>query len=242
MITFRSAQWRRVKAFAAMNAAHRSARMRTASSSMFLDHTSRLTIRLVVVILLSCSSEPDDPFSEKAVLRDLEERTVAELYAAAESQSYTPPAHGRISREQLEAYIQVTRLADTIVKIASRKVSDQADQAAKETDRFARMATTFSAFGSARAAGTAELRAALTLGVNPHEFAWVDRRAGQAVGILRWREELEKAAAKAEGDAYRAQDAKNALKEWQRRLADADAANAKLVEPHRATLEARYAF
>lgn len=206
--------------------------------SRFSDRTSRLAIVLATALLLSCSSEPEDPFSEEAVLRDLDDRTVAELYEAAESQSYQPPAHGRISREQLEGYLRVTRLADTIVDVASRRLSDQADQAAKETDRFARMAATFSAFGSARAAGTAELRAALTLGVNPHEFAWVDQRVGRALSVLRQREELEKAAVRPESNAYRVKQ----LNDWERRLADADAANAKLVKRHRETLETRHDF
>lgn len=214
---------------------------------MTFNHISRVAFTLAAALLIgSCSSEPEDPFSEEAVRRDLDERTVAELYEAAEGQSYTPPAHGRISREQMQTYLRVTRLADTIVDVASKRVSDRADEAAKETDQFARMATTFSAFGSARAAGTADLRAALTLGVNPHEFFWIDRRVGAALHVVKERAKLEKAVEKAVekagGDARRSKYARDDLKSWKTRLADADAANAKLVEPHRETLATRFAF
>ena len=133
---------------------------------------------LLVILALACSDP--EPGSREAIEQDLEERTVADLYAEAEKQEYTPPADGLLTDEHMKTYVRVRALGDEIAKVAGAKLDAEIESASRADDRYSRMAAAFAGIGSARAAMTAELRAALMLKLNPHEFLWIASQVERA--------------------------------------------------------------
>ena len=129
---------------------------------------------LLALALLACGKE--EPGSRAAIERDLKERTIRQLYDEAEKIAYTPPADELLTDAHLERYLRVRGLAREITKVAEERLDDQLQRASHDENPFTRMATAFAGFGNARNMLTADVRAALMLGENPHEIFWV---AGQ---------------------------------------------------------------
>lgn len=158
----------------------RANRQFTHVNHMALGPIRLLTHLFCLVILLSGCAEPD-PFDPEQIERDLEKRTVRNLYDELEGVTYAPPDDGALTESQIEVFLRFCALTQKIREVAGHRLEDQMDKAAVDHDRYSRMATAFAAMGSARAFATAELRAAVNLGVNPFEQEWVRLQAIDAV-------------------------------------------------------------
>ncbi len=141
---------------------------------------------LVCFVVLSLACAKGDPFDEKVIAKDLKSHTTQDLYERAQTFQYDPPPSARVTEMQAASFIRMLRLAARIRKVADSQLGNNVDRANAESGR-ARFADAMAAFGSLRAYSTSELRAALTLGLNPKEEEWVERQmqvAQEALGQL----------------------------------------------------------
>ncbi len=191
----------------------------------------------------------------ESIERDLEKRTVRELYEEAEQLPWRPPDDFLLTEAHIADFVKVAALAQKIMEVAGSRFDEQIENASRDHDRFTRMGTAFAAIGSARAISTAHLRAALTLDVNPNQQQWVLERiidGGRAAARLRPPEE---ALARAERERNNesvpylrerkeaaVRQAKENLRSFERTMGDAELANARLVEKHRTELARFFPF
>ena len=214
-------------------------------------HLSSAAALLAAAALLSAVAcgEERDPFSVAAIEADLRNTTPQELYEKAGAIRFDPPASDRLTEEHIEHFVRVARLADRIGEVAAKRLDSSVDRASREPDRLSRMASAASAFGEARNLGTADLRAALTLGVNPHEYRWVAGKIEGAARLLRERREYDEQIDQARRIRDREQDAyarlarqpaldraEEARRRWEGAQSDAALANVAVVEAHAAEL------
>jgi hypothetical protein len=188
------------------------------------------------------SSNPTDP---EAIRQDLESRPLREIYEAYEKSKFTPPDDGMLQEKQIDAFLRTQELTLAILKVTVQDFDGKIESASHDGDRFTRMGTAFSAVGSARNAGLAPVRAALTLGFNPKELDWVSdmiRKAAATVQDQRDQRALIDAARLArdqERQPYLRDQRERALrnadegyKRWENQLGDAEKANMVLVRKH----------
>ena len=206
----------------------------------------RVALPILLFFTLACGREPADPMDRASIERDLEERTVRELYEEAEQHPWSIPDDFRLTEAHIADFVKVAVLADKIMEVAGSRFEDQIDQASREQDRFSQLGSAFSALGSARQYSTAHVRAALTLGVNPHQQQWVGNQiiaaARNAVRKRSYDDDIARAqrALDQETNAYlresktaAVREAEQSLKDWQNeRLGDTELANVLLVEKH----------
>lgn len=137
-------------------------------------------LAIPLLLAIACGEEAVNPFDTAAIESDMKERPVRELYAAAAKVSWTPPEDGLLTDAHIQEFMEVAALGKRISEVAGERLDDQIESASRDDDRFARMGTAFSALGTVRNAATAHLRAALTLGKNPHQHNWVAEQLLQA--------------------------------------------------------------
>lgn len=203
----------------------------------------------IVVLLLALACGKEEPGSRAAIERDLEERTIRDLYEEAEKIAYTPPADGLLTDAHIERYVRVRGLAREITKIAEERLDEQMQRASNDDNPFTRMGTAFAGFGNARNVLTADVRAALMLNENPHELYWVSVQIDKAAATYLARRDHEKrvvdTAAAFDNETDRSlRDRKRREWEFERErqrkwldgLGDATLANSKMVEANRLAL------
>ncbi len=201
---------------------------------------------LIAVLLLALACAKEEPGSRAAIERDLEDRTIRDLYEEAETIAYTPPADELLTDAHLERYIRVRRLAREITKIAEERLDDQLQRASHDDNPFTRMGTAFAGFGNARNILTADVRAALMLNENPHELYWVSAQIDKAAGTYLTRHDYERrvaekaAAFDAETDPTLRdrkrrewESERDRQRIWLNGLGDVTLANSKIVEANR---------
>ena len=145
---------------------------------------SRIARFLLAATLLGLACARPDPFDEAFIRKDLDRRSPQDLYDAAEKLEFHPAPHARLAERQIADFLRTMKLAGRIREIAAKDFDRQAERAAKEESRFARMGDAFAAYGTARSWATAELRAALNLGFNPREQQWVQSRIFAASALM----------------------------------------------------------
>lgn len=204
---------------------------------------------LIAALLLALACGKEEPGSRAAIERDLEERTIRDLYEEAEKIPYTPPADELLTEAHLERYIRVRGLAREITKIAEERLDEQLQRASHDDNPFTRMGTAFAGFGNARNVLTADVRAALMLKENPHELYWVAAQIDKAAETYLTRRGyeqriVEKAAAFDNETDPLLRDRKRREWEsererqriWLNGLGDVTLANSKVVEANRLAL------
>ena len=205
-------------------------------------------IATFVMCVFACAKK--DPFDQATIEKDLKKRAAQDLYDAAETFTFVAPAHRRLSDQQIADFAQMTRLAARIRQVAEHRLNVQADRASAADDRFTRLGESFAAVGSIRSYATADLRAALSLGLNPREQQWVGHQIAAAIPLIERPRSLERdiAEKKAELDAEidpliaaRRKDAYDrALSErdnWEAAQDPPVLANARLLLKHRGELQ-----
>lgn len=203
------------------------------------------TSALLLVLALACSRKPVDPFDTAAIERDIKERPVRELYEEAAKLSWTPPEDGLLTDSRIEEFLQVAALSNRIAEVADARFDKQVEGAAREDDRFARMGTAFAAYGTARVGVTSHLRAALTLGKNPHQHHWVADQIYLASQVVLAKRRHDQSVRQAEAefddedDQYLREGKMQVLTaqlasrdRWREEQGDVALANSELVEKH----------
>ncbi|MGZ5432301.1 MAG: hypothetical protein ACXWH7_05185 [Thermoanaerobaculia bacterium] len=214
----------------------------------------RASLSLLLLLTIACGRE-SDPMDAASIERDLEKRTVRELYEEAEQLPWRPPDDFLLTEAHIADFVKVATLAEKIMEVAGSRFDEQIESASRDHDRFARMGTAFAAIGSMRAFGTAHLRAALTLDVNPNQQQWVLEQiidGGRLAARLRPQEEALARAErelKAESVPYLRErkeavvrQAKENLRSWEKTMGDTELANARLVQKHRTELARFFPF
>ncbi len=206
---------------------------------------------LLLLLALACSDEPLDPMDPVAIERDLEERTVRELYEEAEQLPWRAPDDRLLTEAHIADFVKVATLAEKIMEVAGSRFDEQIEKASRDHDRFTRMGTAFSALGNVRNVATAHVRAALTLGVNPHQQQWVMEQiidSGRLAVQLRPKfRALERAERERDAETvmYLRERKEAAVREARGQFAswgDVELANARLVEKHAARLARFFPF
>lgn len=200
---------------------------------------------VLLLLALACGSEPVDPMDPVAIERDLEERTVRELFEEASQQPWRPPEDFLLTEAHIADFVKVAKLAERIMEVAGSRFDEQIENASREENRFLRAGSAVSAFGNARNVATAHVRAALTLGVNPHQQQWVMEQiidGGRRAVQLRPQLEAVQRAQRAldeetvpylrERKEVAVRQAREELRSWEGTMGDVELANARLVEKH----------
>jgi hypothetical protein len=198
---------------------------------------------LLATLLFACGAP--EPGSREAIEEDLKERTMTDLYAEVDKQEYTPPADGLLTDEHLKNYVKVRALGEKIGEAAGAKLDREIEEASRTEDRYTRLGAAFAGIGSARAAMTADLRAALMLGMNAQEHLWTEaqlRRARPVYQMMkRYDDEIAelRAARDAETDTILRSRKTDALeramerkRSWESTVGDVSLANAGVVGRH----------
>lgn len=190
-----------------------------------------------------------------AIERDLEERTIRDLYEAMEQQPWHPPGDFLLTEAHIADFVKVAALAERIIEVAGSRFDEQIEQASRDNDRFTRMGTAFSAIGNARNAATAHVRAALILGVNPNQQQWVMEKIIDSGRIAQRMRPQKEALARAERERdletipylrerkeRLVEEARADLKSWEETMGDAELANARMVDKHKRELKQFFPF
>lgn len=203
-----------------------------------------IAITVASALLFACAKK--DPFDQAVIRKDLQKRTVQDVYDAAEKFSYDPPTDRLLTEKQIADHVRVMKLADEIRKVAERSAGEHVDRASAAATRADRFGESVAAFASVRAYATADLRASLNLGLNPKEDAWVGARVAAALDtiekIIGFENDI--TAKKAEMDAeidpllatgkrHRYEAAMDAKQRWENEQDPAALANAEIVRKHR---------
>ena len=201
---------------------------------------------LVFGLISGCRGELD---TRERIERDLDKRTIREVYDEAESMRFTHPADGLITQRHIDDYVRVEGLAREIKAVAEERLDRDLNEASRSDGRFTRMAATFSGIGNLRAATTAHLRAALMLEVNPNEMSWVRAQLYEASRVCEAKDGLEKAVSgltaelEAERDAYmrerireRLVSAEEQKRRWLETIDDVRIVNCATIEKNRIAL------
>lgn len=200
--------------------------------------------------MLACGREAADPMDRAAIERDLEERSVRDLYEEAEQQPWSVPDDFLLTDAHIADFVKVAVLAERIMEVTGSRFEDQIADASSQQNRLSQLGSAFSAIGSARQYGTAHVRAALTLDVNPNQQMWVGNQIIAAARNAVQKRTYDDAIASAqrirdqETNPYLRErkesalrEAKQDLKDWeQERLGDAELANVLMVQKHAAEL------
>jgi hypothetical protein len=144
----------------------------------------RCLVALLLAVLFACSRKARDPWSKAAIEEDLDRRTVQNLYDEAEKLKFEPPEDRLITEKQIIDFVQRNKLARQIREVTQHRAGEQSDRAAAAEDRFSRMGEAFAAIGTVRSYATADLRASLSLGMNPREQQWVQNQIAVTLPLI----------------------------------------------------------
>jgi hypothetical protein len=119
------------------------------------------------------------------VSKDLEKRGTIDLMEQASKDQYTPPADGRLTDAQVQMYLKVREREKQIVEVAKKEMQQHAEKVKKEEaekDPFSAAMASMKTLGSAADLATADIRAAVDLGLNTAEYSWVKQQILEASG------------------------------------------------------------
>ena len=209
-----------------------------------------LVVTVASALLFACAKK--DPFDEAVIRKDLRKHSAQEVHDAADRFTFEAPADRLLTEKQIADYVQVMKLTEKIQSIAQRSADDHVDRASAAASGSSRFGESMAAIGDVRTYATAELRASMTLGVNPKEHQWVGQHVAMALDTINEmiRREDIITAAKAEMDAeidpqlatgkrHRYEAAMDAKERWENQQDPAALANAELVRKHRHELVTR---
>lgn len=111
---------------------------------------------LIAAALLAGCRRAAPPDNEAAIRERLHKKSTAVVLAEAAKTEFTPPADGKLTAPQVEAFLKVEE--------RSRKIREVATKAGAAPEE----------------AIAADLRAAQEIGVNPKEMTWVRERVREA--------------------------------------------------------------
>ncbi|MGN6182579.1 MAG: hypothetical protein ACTHQM_02880 [Thermoanaerobaculia bacterium] len=127
------------------------------------------------VALAGCKAK--ELADKAAISKDLEKRGTTDLMKEVANDSYTPPADGRLTDNQIQMYLKVREQEKKIAEVAKNEMKQHANEAKKEGEKsLSGMMDSFKALGSAADFMTADIRAAKDLGYNSQEYLWVKQQ------------------------------------------------------------------
>jgi len=159
---------------------------------------ARMLFAAALLAAFACARS--DPFDDSSIARDLKRRPAQQLYDEADRLAFHPAPHARLSERQIADFLRMMQLARRIRAVAEKDFGRAADQAANDDSRLTRIGDAFAALGTARSYATAELRASLDLGFNPHEQQWIASRIFAAAALMPRAYELDRFVAQAKAN------------------------------------------
>lgn len=141
--------------------------------------TSLATLLLLVVSSAGCFGEKEDDTA-----RRLDEKGFRDVLSEASEDEYNPPADGRLTREQIEMYLEVREREQEIARVARERIEKSAEELRGEEKSLSGLMKGIKSLGSAADFFTADVRAAQELGYNTAEYEWVKSQIMKAVGSV----------------------------------------------------------
>lgn len=142
--------------------------------------TSALPTLLSIAILSAgCFGEKDEDVGKR-----LDDKGTREVLAEASEDEYTPPPDGKLTREQIEMYLEVREREQEITKVARERIEKGAEKLKEGEKSLSGLMDGIKSLGSAADFFTADVRAAQELGFNTAEYEWVKSRIIEAVGSV----------------------------------------------------------
>lgn len=143
----------------------------------------RLTVAASLLLLalssLACFGEKEEDIAER-----LDQKGARDVLSEASEDEYTPPADGKLTREQVEMYMAVRQREQEIAKVARERVEKGAEKLKNNEKSFSGLMDGIKSLGSAADFFTADVRAAQELGYNTAEYEWVKSQVMEAVGSV----------------------------------------------------------
>lgn len=117
---------------------------------------------------------------EASIQKRLEEKGTVDLMdQVSKAPDYQPPADGRLTKRQVEMYLDVRHREQKIRRVAVGNLKAK-EEKAKAEKRDVGLFEAMKAVGDIADVATADLRAAQELGYNPKEYSWVKERVLEA--------------------------------------------------------------
>lgn len=139
---------------------------------------------LLVVVFTACGGRPAE--DEESIREELSDRGTLELLEEIEKAEYEPPADGELTEAQIDMFLEVKDREKKIQQVAAKALEEKQEKA--EEGGPLGFLETLQAVGDVADLGTAGMRAAVELGHNPKEFAWVQEKILEVYAVQRQRE------------------------------------------------------
>lgn len=110
---------------------------------------------------------------EKDVAESLDDKSFRDVLSEAEEDEYTGPEDGKLTRQQIEMYLEVREHEKAIAEAARKKLSETAENMKERKGSFGELMEGMKGFGAVADFVTADIRAAQDLGFNTAEYRWV---------------------------------------------------------------------
>ncbi len=144
-------------------------------------------IPVLIALVAACGGGPAD--DEESIRGELSEKGTLDLIEEIEQAEYQPPADGELTGDQVDMFVEVKAREKKIQEVAAKNLEEK--QKKSEEGGAMGFLDALRAVGDAADFGTAGMRAAVELGHNPKEFAWVQEKILEVYAAERYREASE---------------------------------------------------
>ena len=139
----------------------------------------------LVALLAACGGGPAD--DEASIEKELSDKDTLDRLEQIDRAEYDPPADGELTEAQIDLFLEVKERERKIQQVAAKKL-DEKQKKAEEGGGEMGLFDALKAVGDVADFGTAGMRAAVELGHNPKEFAWVQEKILEVYAVRRHRE------------------------------------------------------
>lgn len=140
--------------------------------------SSSAALLLIVLFSSACFGESED------IAERLDQRGSRDVLSQASEDEYTPPADGKLTREQIEMYLVVRQREQEIVRVARDRIEQGAEKIKGNEKSLSGLMEGIKSLGSAADFFTADIRAAQELGYNTAEYEWVKAQILRSAGSV----------------------------------------------------------
>lgn len=131
-----------------------------------MKRTTTCLLALLTALSFGCGGERD-------VAESLDDKSFRDVLSEADKDEYTPPEDGKLTRQQIEMYLEVREHERAIAEAARKRLSETAENMKERKGSFGELMEGMKGFGAVADFVTADIRAAQDLGFNTAEYRWV---------------------------------------------------------------------
>lgn len=145
-------------------------------------------VPVLIVLVAACGGGAAD--DEESIREELSEKGTLDLIEEIEQAEYEPPSDGELTEDQIDMFLEVKARERKIQDVAAKNLEEKQKKSEEEGGAMGFLEA-LQAVGDAADFGTAGMRAAVELGHNPKEFAWVQEKILEVYAVQRHREASE---------------------------------------------------